>query len=125
MTSTIAQPPTSRKSFEPGTTGWTADDLDDPQIERLWLAGSYEIIEGVLTIMPPAYFSGGAALYQLSMLITLHLRDRAIKSASATEVDIELADKRIVRPDLDFVFAADEPRGGPGWKDHRLKFPPT
>jgi hypothetical protein len=41
------------RPFLPGTTGWTASDLDDPAIERGWIRGSYEIVEGVLTTMPP------------------------------------------------------------------------
>ena len=49
------------RPFLPGTTGWTASDLDDPQIERLWFSGRYEIVEGVLTSMPPAYLAGGSA----------------------------------------------------------------
>jgi Uma2 family endonuclease len=44
---------TSSKPFKPGTTGWTASDLDDPRIEGKWLRGSYEIVQGVLTRMPP------------------------------------------------------------------------
>lgn len=39
------------KPFEPGTTGWTAADLDDPRIEREWFRGRYEIVEGVLTLL--------------------------------------------------------------------------
>ena len=27
------------RNFEPGTTGWTAADLDRPEIERRWFAG--------------------------------------------------------------------------------------
>lgn len=49
---------TSSRPFEPGTTGWTVHDLDDPEIERQWFEGRYEIVEGVLTKMPPAYFTG-------------------------------------------------------------------
>lgn len=52
----------SSKPFRPGTTGWSASDLDDPRIEGKWLRGSYEIVEGVLTRMPPAYFIGGESL---------------------------------------------------------------
>ena len=114
MTSTIAPIETERKQFIPGTTGWTADDLDDPEIERLWLGGAYEIIEGVLTIMPAAYFRGGAALFNLSLIVATYLRDHNIKWSSATEPDIELADKRIVRPDLAFVLAADDGAGAVG-----------
>lgn len=45
--------------FEPGTLGWSADDLAYLEFRRLWAEGSYEIVDGVLTIMPAAYFPSG------------------------------------------------------------------
>jgi hypothetical protein len=42
------------KTFEPGTTGWSIDYLDDPEFEPRWCEGRYEISDGVLTKMPPA-----------------------------------------------------------------------
>ena len=53
------------RPFRVGTTGWTAADLDDPRIERLWERGAYEIVEGVLTKMTPAYFDGSVARQSL------------------------------------------------------------
>jgi len=49
-----------RRKFEVGTTGWTADDLDDERIERHWESGRYEIVEGVLNEdeIHPALFHG-------------------------------------------------------------------
>jgi len=32
------------KHFEPGTTGWTEEDLDQPEIDRAWHGGRYEIV---------------------------------------------------------------------------------
>ena len=52
---------TSRK-FRPGTTGWTAGDLDDPAIEATWERGRYEIVEGVLTKLPPAILDSAITL---------------------------------------------------------------
>ena len=52
MTLSVGAKP-AKKRFVAGTLGWTADDLDDPRIERLWDQGRYEIVEGVLTQMPP------------------------------------------------------------------------
>lgn len=34
----MTTPLTSSRPFQPGTTGWSADDLDDPAIERRWYA---------------------------------------------------------------------------------------
>jgi len=53
------------RPFEPGTTGWSVEDLDSPEYEGLWLNGHYEIIEGVLTKMPAAYADGAVPLGRL------------------------------------------------------------
>src|SRR5689334_14560557 len=95
------------KKFKPGTTGWTADDLDDPQIERQWEAGSYEIVEGVLTIMPPAYFDGSAALHRLVQIIGDHLRVIGDKGQFGAETDVIVAGKRVPRPDMIYLSEAD------------------
>ena len=76
------------REFLPGTTGWTADDLDDPQIERLWEAGAYEIVEGVLTLMPPAYFDGSAALFSLMEIISQHVRKHGPQGRFGNEADL-------------------------------------
>src|SRR5687768_9251937 len=95
------------KEFKPGTTGWTADDLDDPQIERLWNAGKYEIVEGVLTLMPPAYFDSGVALHRLMRLVDRHAEQAGIKGDFAPEVDLIVARQRVAHVDAVFVTEAD------------------
>ena len=50
------------REFKPGTTGWSIDDLDDPEIERLWTGGRFEMVEGVLAEMAAPYFNCGLAL---------------------------------------------------------------
>ncbi|HET6249006.1 MAG TPA: Uma2 family endonuclease [Tepidisphaeraceae bacterium] len=92
---------TESRPFEPGTTGWTASDLDDPEIERQWFEGRYEIVEGVLTKMAPAYFVGGEALYRLMYFITTHIGMKA--GSFATEVDIVIDEDRVVRSDAAFL----------------------
>jgi len=86
---------TSAKPFTPGTTGWTAADLDDPEIERQWFAGRYEIVEGVLTTMPPAYFVGGNSLYRLMYRISRHLEDQGLPWEFANEVDLIVDETRV------------------------------
>ncbi len=95
------------RTLQPGTTGWTVDDLADPQIERLWEDGSYEIVEGVLTTMPPAYFDGSAALPNLMWMIKSHLDQSNQPGQFAIEVDVVLKKNRIARPDLVFMTPVD------------------
>ena len=99
---------TDPRLFEPGTTGWTACDLDDPEIERQWLNGRYEIVEGVLTTLPPAYFVSGQTLQLLIYRATLHVGEEAGSFAAA--VEIVLNDDRVVRADAAFLTAAEERR---------------
>ena len=100
----------SSKPFKPGTTGWVATDLEDPEIEARWVQGRYEIVEGVLTEMPAAYFSGAKRLYKLQLQVSMH--QHATKSAGsfANEVDIVIDDSRVVRADAVWMTPQDEAR---------------
>jgi Uma2 family endonuclease len=99
---------TSPKPFEPGTTGWTASDLDDPAIEREWFRGRYEIVEGVLTKMPPAYFTGGESLFKLMKLVDRHCEIHGPAGTFAMEVDIVIDEPRVALADA--VFLTTEQR---------------
>src|SRR2546423_10789024 len=91
------------RPFGPGTTGWTAADLDDPEIERQWFRGRYEIVEGVLTEMPAAYFAGGESLSNLIYL----MRIQGVKARFATEVDIVVSARRVARSDAAALLPAE------------------
>jgi hypothetical protein len=53
MTQAIAH-----RVFEPGTTGWSVDDLYDPEIQLQWSEGRFELVDGVLTKTPHPGFEG-------------------------------------------------------------------
>jgi Uma2 family endonuclease len=105
----VASVPISR-AFVPGTTGWTADDLDDHAIEAQWLRGGYEIIEGVLTTMPAAYFAGGEAVENLVYIVKSHLEPRGVWGGFAPEVDIIIDKTRVVRADSVYLTPEQKER---------------
>ena len=84
--------------------------MDDPQIERQWENAHYEIIEGVLTEMAPAYYDGGVALANLEFLILDFVKRTKLGGHFAHEVDFILASKRLVKPDSVFMTPEDERR---------------
>jgi Uma2 family endonuclease len=92
--------------FAPGTTGWTVDDLDDPEIDRLWRAGRYEIVEGVLTQMAPAYLDGSFALQRLLKVLQAHFDAEGIAGDFAGEADFVVGRARV--PRVDAIFLTDE-----------------
>ncbi len=122
---------TESRPFTPGTTGWTARDLDDPQVEREWFNGRFEIVEGVLTTMPPAYFVGGETLLILISRVVLHIGEEA--GRFATEVDIVVDEDSVARAYAAFLTPADKQRQreaalAEGCKDlarTRILVPPT
>src|SRR3954447_24217557 len=91
------------REFVPGTTGWSVDDLDDPAIEAQWLKGRYEIVEGVLTQMPAAYFDGGAALQDLLFVLRAYVETTQLGGKIATEVDLVLGQLRVPRVDAVYL----------------------
>jgi hypothetical protein len=99
---------TQSRPFEPGTTGWTARDLDDPAIERQWSDGRYEIVEGVLTTMAPAYYVGGKSVQRLIYRVTKHIGEEP--GSFATELEVILDEDRVIRADAAFLTPAEERR---------------
>src|SRR4051812_20179852 len=98
----------AHREFIPGTTGWSVDDLDDPEIERMWFQGRYEIVEGVLTQMAPAYFDCGFALKRLIRMVDDYTIAAGMGDALATEVDMILGKRRV--PIVDAVFLSPDDR---------------
>jgi Uma2 family endonuclease len=96
------------REFVPGTTGWSVDDLDDPAVEALWSSGRYEIVEGVLTKMPPAYYDGSFALKKLIKLLDKHLETRDPDGEMVLEVDLVLSKRRL--PVVDAIYLSPEDR---------------
>ena len=101
MTQTIPQ-----RKFEPGTTGWTVDDLSDPDVQWLWSEGRYELVEGVLTTMAPQGYQGISPLSHLRRLLERHLDATAQGGVFHNEVDLLLRPRRLARPDM--IFLTDE-----------------
>src|SRR5690349_7089576 len=88
-----------RRPFKVGTTGWTADDLDDPQFASEWDRGRYEIVEGVLTLMPAAYLDGTLPLGRLRRLVERYLDNTGGAGEFAGETDLIARGKRVARVD--------------------------
>lgn len=95
------------RQFIPGSTGWTVEDLDDPEIERLWETNSYEIVEGVLASIPPALLDGDAALYKLMSLVERHLTRQGIENVWGSGTDFVVASPRVAKPDAVLMLRED------------------
>jgi Uma2 family endonuclease len=129
----MGKPLTTEREFKPGSTGWTVDDLNDPLIERLWEQNHYEIVEGVLAEMPPAYFDGHGALMRLMMVVQKHLDKRGIKGDWGSEVDFIVNVERLAKPDAMLLVQGDLRRqaalnaklGKKGTKYGRIRVAPT
>ena len=98
------------KKLIPGTTGWTVHDLDDPKIEADWEAGHYEIIEGALVTMPPAYYETTDILTRLVRIVEEHLRAKDKDARLLFELDLELGVTRVPKGDAVYMSPADRLR---------------
>lgn len=115
MTASITQTPSPaqrpRRAFEPGTTGWTIHDLmADPETEAQWQQGRFEIVEGVLTSMAPAFPFGNRRLSRLVWMIQYHLHNTGGLGEFGQEVDVFMTDDRVARVDAIFFTPDDDRR---------------
>lgn len=103
-------PLTSIRPFAPGTSGWSASDLEDPEIARLWDEGRFEIIEGVLTNMPAALYDGQKRLRRLTDAVENYLSKFGRSERFVFEVDLILSESRVPKADAILMTPSDEQR---------------
>jgi len=123
----------STRPFEPGTTGWSVADLDDPQIERLWVEGAYEIVDGVLAKMPPADYDGSLPLARLVSQLWRWQDETSTPGDFGTGVDVVIDLRRLAVADCVWLTPEDQARqrranaesGDPRVKFGRLLIPPA
>jgi Uma2 family endonuclease len=90
--------------------GWRASDLDDPAVERAWFDGRFEILQGVLTVMPPAYFTGGNVTANLVALLKAHAKSLGSGDRVAVEADIIIDEERVIIADAVLLSPDDQRR---------------
>jgi Uma2 family endonuclease len=135
MTRAAAKLPTPRRRFRVGTTGWNAADLDDPHIEAKWAQGRYEIVEGVLTRIPAAYYDSGLALKRLIRIVDTAIAKTDPDGEAVTEVDLIVGPMRVPVVDAIYLSPSDRaaqrsayakvPNRRPRMKYGRILVPPT
>jgi Uma2 family endonuclease len=124
---------TQRRELIPGSTGWSVRDLDDPIVQAEWEAGNFQIIEGVLAIMPPAYWETSECLQRLVFHVQTYLKQRRQPTGFGYEVDVVVGDIRIPKADAVYMSRADKakqrrangPRTPKELKYGRVCVPPT
>ena len=84
-----------KRRFRVGTTGWTAAHLDDPDFEAEWVKGRYEIVEGVLTRMPAAYYDPALVLKRLVRVLDAEIAKTDPEGEVVTEVDLIVGEMRV------------------------------
>src|SRR5688572_18615221 len=107
------------RELKPGTTGWSVDDLKDPTIRRLWDQGRYEIIEGVLAVLPAARLDHSGPIGRMIFLLPSYADSRGLAWTVAPEVDIVAAPPRVLRADLVVMTPGDiaRQRAAGSWDD--------
>jgi len=97
-----------RRELIPGSTGWSVHDLDDPKIRAAWEAGHFQIIEGVLAIMPPAYWETSECLQRLVFHVQTHLKEKGLPTGFGYEVDVIVGEIRVPKVDAVYMSRADK-----------------
>lgn len=120
-------------SLQPGTVGWSVQDLDDPQIRALWDAGRYEIIGGALAVMPATSFRSGMVVDNLKFALRDYFARQQVRAATSSGVELIIEEAYVLRADAVLVLGDDFARfdalrieqPGTTWEDHPLTLPPT
>jgi len=94
--STEPVPAPAHKPFRIGTAGWTARDLDRPEVAEAWERGRYEIVERVMTELAAALAYGTGPTGRLFMLIGRHIEDRGLPASVHPELDLQLSPTRVL-----------------------------
>ena len=121
------------RPFAPGSSGWCVADLDDPAIARQWEQGRYEMIEGVIRDMGPAFFAHNRATNRLLRAVERYQEDKGEPYDTSFEVDLVLdedtqfqADAVLIRPgDVKRHYAKLSELGRSEPELRRLVVPPT
>ena len=94
-----------------GTTGWTVDDLADPVVQRWWERGRYELVEGVVTELPPQGIGGVRPTTRLRRLLESRTMPVDPDGFYYNEVDLRLPNRRRVpRPDMLYLTGQQDAR---------------
>jgi len=99
-----------RRKLIPGSTGWSVHDLDDPKIQSEWEAGHFQIIEGVLAIMPPAYWETSECLQRLVFQVQTYLKKKRLPTGFGFEVDVVVGEISVPKADAVYMTRADKAR---------------
>ena len=89
-------------SLAPLETDMTLEDFLASDLER------YEYIKGALIPMAPPTMEHGEISMNLSVLLSLHVRENQLGRVYPADTDFKLGD-RVVKPDIAFVFMARLP----------------
>lgn len=87
------------RTLTPGSTGWMAEDLNDPAIRRQWDDAHVELVHGVIAAMPAAYFDHSYPVTALMDLVRSHERERGRRVFTASDVDIVIDETTVYRAD--------------------------
>jgi Uma2 family endonuclease len=96
-------PPGVHREVRFGTIGWSVADLYREEIRAALEGFRYEIVEGVLTELPPYGDESIGPLKRLERALGRDLDRRDIEGEFRTETDLELTPLRVKRPDLMFL----------------------
>lgn len=98
-----------KKMLVPGSSGWTCDELDRPDVEAIWDDCRYELSHGVIADMGPMHFTHGQPLSMLAHLLYNYFESRDILDAEVGvgEIDLQLDSTTRYRADGIVLMPAD------------------
>lgn len=104
--------------LRPGSTGWRAADLDDPEVRRKWNEARLEMVHGVIAEMPAAYFDHSNPIVRLFEIVGDYFELKGVEVEFGTDVDLIVDESTVYRADGVMLLPDDVERQLAAQREH-------
>ena len=91
----------------PGSTGWTAGDLDAHAIVAAWDEGAFELIDGVVAEMAAALFAGSGPMFELMSMVRTSPAGGPSYGRFGVKVDLVIDESHVLKADAAWLSRDD------------------
>lgn len=96
-----------KRALLPGSGGWSEADLRQAEHREVWERERFELVEGVVCMMAPAWFDNTRALFHLTAALIPQMV-KLYGGGMGGEAELVLKPERVVKPDAMYLSREQE-----------------